>query len=152
LRERYEGQVRAHRETQKEIEAKLGTKDGNLRSRIRAFVEQQLAMTERELLHTQSDLRKARLELSVLEGQEKDINDLPVPEAAVKDDINQHPEVQKLLAESRRLQTKIQDAITRAERAENDPAVLADRGALRGVEKALAEVSQRVRPEVVGQL
>jgi hypothetical protein len=78
LREKFEGQLRACREIQKEIEAKLGAKDANARARMHAFVQQQLGMIERELLQTRLALGKARAELAVLEAQEKEFNSLVI--------------------------------------------------------------------------
>jgi polysaccharide biosynthesis transport protein len=152
LREKYEGQLRAGREAQKEVESKLGTKDASVRARIHAFLEQQLGMLERELLQTQSGLRKSRTELTVLEAQEKQFNNLAIPEATIQDTLNKDPAIQKLRTEAKGVKQLIQQTLERSARGENEPTVIKYRNSLSKVEKEIADEERRLRPDLVRHL
>jgi capsular exopolysaccharide synthesis family protein len=152
LREKFEGQVRASRETQKDINAKLGANNAGVRAIMQAFVQQQLGMMERELLQTKLALDKARVDLTVLADSEKAFNNLSVSEEEVKDLINKDPAVQKLLEKSKELKQLIKETLERAARGENDPQVVANRTKLTKLGKDLAEEERRVRPDAVRQV
>jgi hypothetical protein len=66
LIQKYEDQLKAARETQKNAADLLGVRSGSGRELVVSFVKQQLGMTEKELLSTQAELRKAEVELKLL--------------------------------------------------------------------------------------
>jgi succinoglycan biosynthesis transport protein ExoP len=66
LIQKYEDQLKAARETQKNAADLLSVRTGSGRELVVSFVKQQLGMTEKELLSTQAELRKAEVELKLL--------------------------------------------------------------------------------------
>jgi capsular exopolysaccharide synthesis family protein len=71
LRQKFEADLRTQKDEQRFLEQKAGSRDASARALILAFTQQEIHGTERELLQTRSELRKAKLELTVYQANDK---------------------------------------------------------------------------------
>jgi capsular exopolysaccharide synthesis family protein len=149
LIQKYEDQLTEARKTQKEAAELVGARSAEGRERILAFVQQQLGMTERELLVAQSDLRKARLELDTLREKEKHFQHLKPSELAVAEALAKEEEVLALKAEISRLETDISKTLQRSALEENDPTVIRGREEVRRLETKVRDAGARLRPKII---
>jgi hypothetical protein len=105
LIQKYEDRLKTAREMQRDIQDQLGD-NAEARTRVVAMLERQGDMLQGELLSTRSQLRKARIELALLQEQEKAAG----TEASGQDGADAQDrasERRQARAEARRLQARI---------------------------------------------
>jgi len=152
LRAKYDEQIQANRETQKKLEEKVGSKDAGVRSRMLLFALQQLGMNEQELIKTQSELRKARLELDTLKATEKQIDNLTIPESAISEALAKERDSQELFGKIKTIETLIGQQLELAARGENEPSIRTYRSQLATLQRDLKMKQAQSRPEVIRRL
>jgi capsular exopolysaccharide synthesis family protein len=153
LRETHEGELRALQKTQREIGKKAGGRDPAARALMLSFERQHLAMSERELLQTQSRLRDARFELRLEQEREKKSTPVTtIPDIMVKEQVDKIPEVKKLLAEDEQLQERIEKFKERLKDPESNPAFQDEVRKQKKVRQALAKERAAARPQILQQL
>jgi len=152
LRVKYEEQLRTGRDAQKAIEEKAGGRNAGARALILSFVQQNLAMAERELLQTQAELRKSRLELAVLQAREKKLADAPFSEALVNAQIDEAASIKKLLEEVRATQVILNDTLAVVKRGEEDARVQQFRRKLVEINESLSAERKKRRGEGIQHL
>lgn len=152
LRTKYEEQLRTSRDTQKMIEEKAGGRNAGARTLLLSFVQQHLAAAERELLQTQSDLRKSRLELTVLQAREKKQAESALPDALVNAQTDEAPVIKQLLEKAQKVQERINHNLEVAQRGEEEPAVQQLRRNLQDINELLSAERKKIRTSAIQQL
>jgi capsular exopolysaccharide synthesis family protein len=146
-REKFETQLRTRREEQRSLEQKAGAKDPGSRGMIQAFMQQQLNWAERELLETQSDLRRARLTLAQAQaGVKPGDKNVEVPGAVVEDLLDNEPAVRDAKKAVTDLEELIAATIPVAPDGENSTRVIRLKEHRKAAESALAEIRKSRMP------
>jgi hypothetical protein len=99
LIQKYEEQLKAAREILEPDAEWLVLRNDTIWERMITLIQQQLRRAEKELLDTQSELRKVRTTLFELKVQEKTLDRLPIPEAAVAEQLAKDQTVVAIKAE-----------------------------------------------------
>jgi capsular exopolysaccharide synthesis family protein len=98
--EKLQGRLKEAQNTRTKMIRAAGHQDAAVRTLMLTFLQQQLGMAERELWQTQSDLRKANVELKAHEAREEDGGESSsAVEAAARELVEGDKTVQQLLAE-----------------------------------------------------
>jgi succinoglycan biosynthesis transport protein ExoP len=134
------------------------------KERLAALDNPRRPAAEKDLQQARFDLKKARVELSLLQTQEKQIASLPAPEEAVLAALREDPAGRDLLADLARVENQIQTILRISVQGDKDPSLkdyLKEREAVRkklerrrsavlpGVEQ---QVRARARAELDGTL
>jgi capsular exopolysaccharide synthesis family protein len=152
-REKYEGQLKARKEEQRKFEQMAGAgRDAGARGLSLAFTQQQLNWFERELIQTQSELRRTRAELSGLKELEKTLGSAPVPEAMLEDNFAKDPLIQQHKAHIQALHLHLNETAKNARGAEQSPAAVAIRKRIDDAEKTLVGVRKQMEPMLLEEL
>ncbi len=151
LMRKYHEQVKEAHRLQKELEEKAGGRDVGIRARILAFVQQQLAMSEGEMLRIQKELLGVNSALEELRGRQAS-KEVKIAESDLTAALEREPAILDLNAEIRTLEQNITQRLKRAAKKEKEPGVIRDRRAIRFLNKKVREVSEEMRPKLLGLL
>jgi capsular exopolysaccharide synthesis family protein len=151
LREKYEGELRERRKTQRDIEQHAGGRDASARALVLSFEKQNLAMNERQLLETQFQLRTARMDLQLQEAHGK-TPEPAVPTILVDEQIKASPTIAKLLDQEEQLREQLERVRATLRNPEEFPQFQATSQRLKKIEKELAEQREKLRPVITQQL
>jgi capsular exopolysaccharide synthesis family protein len=149
LRQKLEGQLRDVKEKQRKMEPEAGHKDAAVRTLMLGFLQQQLTTNEHELLQTQTQLRKDRLELATQRAKLQSLSEKDADEQTVDEWVDADQLVIYLRHEEHTVHDDIQRTLENAKRGEDEPEVIRLRQQLEGRQKALAQTRARLRPEAV---
>lgn len=154
LREKTEDQIRTSRENQKAIEKKAGAgaRDGAVRALMLNYQQMYLATVERELIQSETQLRRFRLELESAQAREKKLKDELIPEAVVDAKVGEHPGVRKLVLEVQGLEQAIDRNLALATRGEDEPIIQQLRQKRKLARADLDALRKRLRSEVTAAL
>src|SRR5262245_34596944 len=151
IHERYQENLRTKRRTLRELIENVGSGDPATIALKQRFSQEQLALTEKELLQLDSELRKLNTELALSKTRDKAGADWKVPDADLDDLVNKDPGVQKLNARKFQLDHDISEALRVAVRGEEEPRVRFLRGELAALETTIAQRRAELRPRLMGQ-
>jgi hypothetical protein len=149
---KYETQLNQVRQAQKDDQDGGANKNADVRGRTIFWHNQQLASYEKELLATESELRKARLKLGGLEAREKDFASEPVPEVELAEALLNHKAVSALNSEIGQLEASITRALSRSTLDEKDPEVIRLRGELKKLRAGAEQVRKEKKVELAREL
>jgi capsular exopolysaccharide synthesis family protein len=151
IHERYQENLRTKRRTLRELIENVGSGDPATIALKQRFSQEQLALTEKELLQLDSELRKLQSELSLAKTKENNRADWKVPDADLDDLVQKDLGMQKLNARRIKLEQDISDALRVAVRGENEPRVQSLRKELAALEVTIKERRAELRPKLTEQ-
>jgi capsular exopolysaccharide synthesis family protein len=151
IHERYQENLRTKRRTLRELIENVGSGDPATIALKQRFSQEQLALTEKELLQLDSELRKLQTELSLAKTKETSKADWKVPDADLDDLVQKDLGMQKLAARKSKLEQDISDALRVAVRGENEPRVQSLRKELAALETTIKERRAELRPKLTEQ-
>lgn len=153
LREKYEGQLKARKEEQRKFEQMAGgSRDAGARGLSLAFTQQQLNWFERELIQTQSELRKARGDMATSKDFEKTLPSAPVPAAMIEEQLSKEPLIQQRKAEIQGLQMVFDDTVKSAVGGDKSPAAQRVRKQITEAEKSMVLARKNLEATIVEDL
>jgi capsular exopolysaccharide synthesis family protein len=152
LIQKYENELKASRDTQRNIEEQLGAKTAEVRGQMLASLQRQLSMIERELFTAKSQERRARQELKLAQAREEKFADYKVPEPDVDEALAKNPEVRTLEAEVRGIESLAERTADRAALGNQDQKVLQYRRQIARKQQAINDLKGRLRSDVVKRL
>jgi succinoglycan biosynthesis transport protein ExoP len=145
----YTQELRTKKAAQIELERQGVSKEAGVRILVNQFARMQLGWYEKELIQTESDLRRQKNDLAALRMAQKNLPTAVIPDA----------EVQALLAADRtvegwqthidQLRAWIDEARGKAVAGEANASVQTQKKKLAEAEKSLADLKKRLAPEVV---
>lgn len=151
IHERYQENLRTKRRTLRELIENVGSGDPATIALKQRFSQEQLALTEKELLQLDSELRKLNTELSLTKSKDKAGADWKVPDADLDDLVSRDPGIQKLNARKFVLEQEISEALHVAVRGDKEPRVQFLRAELAALETTLGQRRQELRPKLLAQ-
>jgi polysaccharide biosynthesis transport protein len=150
--QRYDSQLRTRKEEQRKFEKLAGGRDPGIRGLVQAFMQQQLNWAERELLQTQSDLRRCRSDYAVSQSAEKGLETVPVSEALLDDHLSKEPSVQASRASIQNLQVVLEDTIKVAQEGENSAKAGEIRKKIADAQQSMILLRKKIMPGVLEEL
>jgi len=145
LMRKYEDQVKEARGLQKDLEEKTGGRDHILRARILSFTQQHLAMSEKDLLSTQTEMRKIASTLKGLKERQKS-NDVKVAEADIAAALAKEPQIKSLRDEIQKLEQFITETLKYSVQGERTPSVVRARRDIKALKEKVSAANKRLRP------
>src|SRR5207249_4010185 len=94
-REEYAERLRTKQANQRALERQGVSKDASMRGLLQSFAQMQLGWYEKELVQTESDFRRAKVELATQQEVMKSLATAGVPDAEIQQKINEVDAVQK---------------------------------------------------------
>ncbi|OAI41162.1 hypothetical protein AYO40_03720 [Planctomycetaceae bacterium SCGC AG-212-D15] len=151
IQSKYEESLRSHRETVRKLILALGSGDAQVLAVKQRYAAEALGQAERELLQTQSELRRARLAGEVKRRRIKAITEKGLSGSATPIDleVDADPSIQTLLAHKARVEKDIERIEQVSVRGRREPAMkpLLDQSA--ALDAQLEKRRKLLRPEVV---
>jgi capsular exopolysaccharide synthesis family protein len=151
IHERYQENLRTKRRTLRELIENVGSGDPATIALKQRFSQEQLALTEKELLQLDSELRKLHTELALAKTKETSGADWKVPDADLDDLVQKDLGMQKLVARKAKTEQDISEALHVAVRGENEPRVQSLRKELTSLETTIKERRAELRPKLTEQ-
>ncbi len=151
LWERYQDKLEDKRKAIRELSEVVGSDDKQTLALQQKYKFEHLAIAEQEQMKVQSDLRRSRAELAVLEAQPQAAGGIAPSPAAVDERVESHPTVVELRNQVQSLTTKYQMA-TRLARDNSDPSVRSIRRPLDEASRNLAALRAKLRPAIAAAI
>jgi capsular exopolysaccharide synthesis family protein len=148
----YEEQLRDKRRTLRELAESVGTRDAQTLAHKQRFAQERLALSQKELLQLQSDIRKGRVEAASFPARQAAVGQVEVPEALIEEQLQKDPVVTQQMAEIARLEAAYENAKQSFVAGENEPLLRRYRTPIEAARKAIAARTSQVRPALVAQL
>lgn len=152
LHERYQENLRAKRRTLRGLVENVGSGDPQTIAIKQRFAQEQLALTEKELLQVDSELRKLQTELAVRKGRDALPEDMKLADTELDELARKDPEFDRLSALKVRLEQNITDAVRVSVKGADEPRVKRLQEDLAEVEKSLAKRRDEIRPAINAQM
>jgi capsular exopolysaccharide synthesis family protein len=130
----------------------LGSRDPVTLARLQQYLLDRLGTAQKELAQFRSELRRLQAEVLVEETRAKAIQDAPIPEKAVEEEILKDPAVGKHRQEVARRDEEVEKCKRLAARGDDDPTLQQAVAALAVAQKALAERREKLRPLILEHL
>ncbi len=143
----YEHTLRNKRDTLHRLARDLGSKDARLLKLKEQMARTQLQALQKELLEVESQLRRAKIKLAILDKQDQP----PPQEAAVKELIEKDTVVARLHQELWDLKNVVEYFKARSANPENEPPYKRALSQIEAKTKSLAAQRDSVRPNAVAQ-
>jgi capsular exopolysaccharide synthesis family protein len=147
----YEGGLRDKRRTLRELAESVGSRDTQTLAHKQQLALDRLAMTQKELIQVESELRKARVESGSLPAREKALDEVEIPVTAVEELLTRDTTLQAQTAELVQLERKLAEA-RRLVSHDDDPALAKYRTPVEAARRAIAERKETVRAQAMEQL
>jgi capsular exopolysaccharide synthesis family protein len=144
-REQYESRLRQSKEMQRELERKT-PKDASTRNLLAGFAQQQLFFYEREIIQTQSEIRRLTAELTVQKNLEKAPADGVISPRIIEELLEKDPDYQKAQGKVRETRRLMDEFLSRSVRGEKDPGMARFRETLKQEEAAVTQLHQQLIP------
>ncbi|HEX4590888.1 MAG TPA: hypothetical protein VH120_13210, partial [Gemmataceae bacterium] len=151
-RQVYSDQLRAKLETQHQLEVQGGIKDPNTRGVFQSFENMRISWYERDLVQTEGELNKARVELAVQQSMARDSAKAGVPEAEIQAALNKDLSVLKSLDAVKEVKDKIAAFAAKSAKGEADPLLNSDRKRLAELQQAVEKAKQERSAEIADSL
>jgi succinoglycan biosynthesis transport protein ExoP len=152
VHERYQEMLRTKRRTLRELVENVGTGDPQTLALKQRFAQEQLAVSEKELLQVESELRKMQTELALRQSKEGMPLDGKSYDADLEELAKKDPVVEKLFVRKALLEQEIIETVRVSTRGEKEPRVLRTRQEIAGIEANLTERRKELRPSLIAQL
>jgi capsular exopolysaccharide synthesis family protein len=151
-REEYTEKLRDRQRRQRELEQAGVPKDVGMRNFIQSFVQSRLGAIEKELIATQSDLRKSTIELAAQKAAEKALPTATISGLEVQALVDKEPDVVKAQGRVNEWKVYVAECLKRAVKGEAEPTVQAARKSLAETEQTLAKLKKDLTPSVIEQV
>jgi capsular exopolysaccharide synthesis family protein len=152
LNDRYQETLRSKRRTLRELVENVGSGDPATLALKQRFAQEQLAMTEKELLQVDSERRKLQTDLAVQQDRQPAIDELKLSDGELDELARRDPGIAKLNTRKAELEQEINEAVRVAARGEAEPKVQGLRRELAELESAIQERRRQIRPMLLAQL
>jgi capsular exopolysaccharide synthesis family protein len=150
VQRKYGQELERYRNKLRKLTEGLGSGDPGSLALKEKFLQEQLGLTERELYHLRSDMRRAQIEARGLDEKAK--GDGRVPDDAVVTAIKSDPAFQKLLAQRAQLRDGV-EAMKKDLAPGARPAALVEREQqLEALDKVVESYPEQARPGVAARL
>lgn len=150
--DRNDSLLRTHKEEQRKFEKMAGGRDPGIRGLVQAFMQQQLNWAERELLQTQSDLRRARADLAAGQSFVNGVDKTPISEALLEDYLSKEQPVQASRATIQQLQMVLEDTIKVSHEGENSPKATEIRKKIAEAQQSLTVMKKKLTPGLMEEM
>jgi capsular exopolysaccharide synthesis family protein len=148
----YTERLRAKQAREKQLERQGVAKDAGMRSLLQTFTHMQLSWYERELVQTQSSLRRDQIELATLRSFLKDLASSAIPDADIQKLLDADPAVQAAQIQVSTTTNLLEKSAGVLKQGNSDPRLQPLRKQLAEAESALATVKKRLTPDAVQRL
>jgi len=152
IHERYQESLRTKRRTLRELVENVGSGDPQTIALKQRFAQEQLAVTEKELLQLDSELRKVQTDLTLQEQRGTPAEGFKYTDAELDELARKNPAMDKLLARKGQLQQELAEVLRVAVKGEQEPRVKQIRQEIIDAEQAVAALREQLRPELAAQL
>jgi capsular exopolysaccharide synthesis family protein len=152
MRVKYEMELKEKKKDQRELMKDTGAADASAAGQIQAYIQLQLSMNERELLQTQSELRRAKADLKAYEAGDKAAANFQVTDAMIDELFAKDMTALKYQLENRQLQETIDATIKRSAWGEKDPYVAQYKAQMQRNTESLAAHRKRVAPQLAEEV
>ncbi|MFO0951496.1 MAG: division plane positioning ATPase MipZ [Isosphaeraceae bacterium] len=151
LLDQYNARLTRRRAELREMAEAVGSDDRQTLALKQQMAVQQLGDEKRELTQVETELKRSRAELKVLNEAGDEPGNEDALHRAVEEALDREPAVMRLHEQSAALALKYERA-RRLVRTEGDPSVRESRRALESVRRAEAEARQALRPRIEHEL
>jgi capsular exopolysaccharide synthesis family protein len=151
IQSKYEETLRNRREAVRNLVLALGSGDAQVLAVKQRYATEALGLAEKELHQVQSELNRLKIELKVKEGREQSLAP-EVPESQLAQAIDKEQVVAQLIVKLEHHNKELDQAIQKAVRGKNEPALRPKFDQLKTIEAELKAARNRVRPEVKERL
>jgi succinoglycan biosynthesis transport protein ExoP len=151
LYDRYDELLKEKRARLKEMAESLGSRKSQSLQLKQQFLYSHLEGLQKELVQLQSQARKLRIELQVLESRHRNLHNAAISEAMVDARLRTHPEIAKLQSAVDEREAQLVLLRQRFKNPE-DPTILQERASLAAAAKALEERRAELRDKLTQQL
>ncbi|MBY0522438.1 MAG: polysaccharide biosynthesis tyrosine autokinase [Gemmataceae bacterium] len=143
----YDENLRTRRQTLRKLAEAAGSGDQSTLAVKQRYALEQLALSQRELMELQSQLRRLQVELSTVEARGP--VEASLPESFVENQLKNDPAGQQALVRVAALKTDIDRTLKVVVRGEQDPAVQRLRIELTEAERVLADRRKEMQPQLL---
>jgi capsular exopolysaccharide synthesis family protein len=147
-RQTYAEQLQAKLETQRQLEKQGAAKDASARGIMQSFDTMRLSWYERDLVQTESDLNRSKIELAIKQAGDADAANAVVPDAEVQTAMNRDPLVLKGQDLVKELKENIAAFVAKSAKGESDPLLQPQRKRLGDAEQALGKLKRDLGPQI----
>jgi succinoglycan biosynthesis transport protein ExoP len=151
IHERYQETLRTKRRTLRELVENVGTGDPNTLALKQRLAQEQLALSAKELLQLESDLRRLQTEMGVRQSSPDAPEEIVLTEADLDELLRKDPTLERLLQRQVQLEQDVNEALRVAARGEDEPAVKMLRGELLKLEASIEQRRREARPILAAQ-
>jgi succinoglycan biosynthesis transport protein ExoP len=135
--------------SQRQLERAGVAKDAGMRSLLQTFGHMQLTWYEREMVQTQSDLRKHKADLTAVRDKQKSLATGTVAEAEIQIQLATDPAVLQAQSQVSYWAGLIEQFAKASAKGDADPALQPHRKRLAEAEASLAALKKRLTPDVI---
>jgi capsular exopolysaccharide synthesis family protein len=147
----YDDMVREKRRTLKAMSEDLGSQDLKVLAFHQEFAVRGLSELENQRIRLQSQLRDARLEMT-LQGDPDKAAEQPVPEALVEEQVSQHKDILQIREQIALLEKDVVAFEERSPKPQEAPGYQRAQAALKTARQRLADRQAKLKPEIREQL
>jgi succinoglycan biosynthesis transport protein ExoP len=147
----YQTKLRTRRETVKRLVESLGSSDKETRTLTHQYSIERLAMAEKELMQLQSELRRAQVELTVLNRSAGRVVPVAMLDSVIETSLDRAPQIERDTAEVNRINRQLAMLHVRV-RKPSDPTFRQAQTDLQTAQRALADHRAQLRPWIEQQL
>ena len=152
VHERYQETLRTKRRTLRELVENVGSGDAQTIALKQRFAQEQLALTEKELLQIDSELRKIQTDITLQQERGAPAEGFKYTDAELDELARKDPGMERLLARKSQLQQELAEVLRVAVRGEEEPRVKQIRREITDADKAVTTLREQLRPDLAGQL
>jgi succinoglycan biosynthesis transport protein ExoP len=131
------------------LEAKGASRDPAVRGLMQTFNQMQLNWYERDLIQTESDLNRSKIELALKQSDEKALATAVIADADIQALVNKDPLVVKGQEQVKALRDFIADFVSKSAKGEATPTLQPYRKQLAEAEQSLEKLKKDQAPRVV---
>jgi polysaccharide biosynthesis transport protein len=147
-RQAYSDELRAKTETQRQLERQGAAKDTAMRGMLQSIDQMRLSWYEKDLIQTESELSKAKIELAINQEGNKGSANAAVPEAEIQSALNKDPLVLEGLKRVKDAKDQIAAMAAKLAKGEADPLVQPYHKRLADAEQALGKLKTDLGPQI----